>query len=201
MKGTISGYVIYANNGAPIPRTAIKILHEPMIKPRSAMFTNSAGYFAINNIKEGKWILSATSPTGKTQTASVSVFDNAVSSLMIEFLGSPLCTHNPDWTGSVRGRVLRLEDNTPLSDVAITIIRGPGSAPDLSALTNEAGWFELDGLSEGTWVIGALSPDGESGTASVYVSPDHFIETLILLPKNRGIDFQKINFLSSKKRH
>ncbi len=191
MKGSISGYVIYADNGDPIPRAAIKILHGPGIKSQSAMFTNGAGYFALNNVEEGEWVLSATSPTGQAQTASVSVFDDAVSSLTIEFPGLPSYMTDPEdsaMTGSVQGRVLSLEDEMPLSGVAITILRGPGSAPDLSALTNEAGGFELDGLSEGMWVIGAFGSAGGSGTSSVYVSPGYSVEILILLPgtsKNR----------------
>jgi hypothetical protein len=87
----------------------------------------------------------------------------------------------PPETGSVRGRVLRLGDETPLGDVAITIHGGPGSAPDLSAVTNEDGQFELDGIPEGRWVIRALSPAGESGTATVWVSPGEIVDTLIYL--------------------
>ena len=185
--------MIYADNGDPIPRAVIKILHGPGMKPQSAMFTNSTGYFALSNVEEGQWVLSATSPTGQVQTDRVYVFDDAVSSLTIEFPGLPPYkadlgvpyTPNPGnsaMTGSVRGRVLCLEDEMPLSEMAITILRGPGSAPDLSALTNEAGWFELDGLSEGMWVIGAFGPAGSLGTASVYVSPGCFVETLIILP-------------------
>jgi hypothetical protein len=192
MKGRISGYVIYADNGDPIPQAVIKILHGLSIKQQSSISTNGAGYFAFNNVEEGEWVLSATSSTGQAQTTSVSVFDDAVSSLTIEFPGLPPCTNSLDprtadqgdsgITGSVRGIVMGLEDEMPLSDVAINILRGPGSAPDLSALTNKAGLFELDGLSEGMWVIGAFGPAGGSSTASVYVSPGCFVETLILLP-------------------
>lgn len=71
--------------------------------------------------------------------------------------------------GSLCGCVVRAEDESPIGGATVTIVSGAGPAPDIAPLTNSAGWFALDALPAGVWVLRALGPGRETGQATVSV--------------------------------
>lgn len=118
------------------------------------------------------------------------VFENALSEVTIRVVGTPGASQQGpptspptnterDMPGSVRGRVVRADNGKPIREATITVVRGAGPAPDIAPLTDRGGWFALDGLPAGDWVLRALGPGGEAGEATVRVSPDSVVEAVI----------------------
>lgn len=79
-------------------------------------------------------------------------------------------------------------DSTPIPDAAITVVNGPGPAPDISPLTDRSGWFTFDGLLPGVWLLRALGPDGSSGERTARVNPGAMTEVTLTLGAPRSPD-------------
>lgn len=73
------------------------------------------------------------------------------------------------------------DDGEPVPEVTVLVRHGPGSAPDIAAVTDRYGRFALDELPEGEWVLEARGPEGESGSASVRVYADGVTDATIRL--------------------
>ena len=56
---------------------------------------------------------------------------------------------------------------------------GAGPSPDIAPLTDSGGWFKLDKLQAGEWVLRAHGPGGETGEATVMVSVGSAVTTTI----------------------
>lgn len=177
--GSVRGRVVRADNASPVANATVTMVQGPGSSPESSVTTDGAGYFALTGLTEGEWVLSAMSSAGSGR-AAVHVFNNAASNVTIEVAGSSRARRGSaassmtkterSMPGSVRGRVVRADNGRPLADATIGIVSGAGPAPDIAPLTNSAGWFALEGLPAGEWVLSALGPHGETGGASVRVS-------------------------------
>jgi hypothetical protein len=180
----VQGYVVRADDGSPVANATIDVVHGPGPVPELPVTTNSAGSFAVPGLREGQWVLAARSPVGRGQ-ASVHVFDSAVSDVTIEVAGSRRVVNRGRggaerrMQGRVRGRVVRAGSGEPIEDAAITIVRGAGPAPDISPLTDAGGWFALDDLPAGDWLLRAHAPGGESGEAMARVAATSVTEVTI----------------------
>lgn len=86
-------------------------------------------------------------------------------------------------SGNICGYVVR--EGRAVTDAAVTVIAGPGGHIDLAPVTDEDGWFALDGLPAGRWRLGALSPDGNVGAAEVDVWDDSLSDVTIELIDDR----------------
>ncbi|MCA1563085.1 MAG: carboxypeptidase-like regulatory domain-containing protein [Acidobacteria bacterium] len=150
-------------------------------EPDIAPVTDDDGAFGLDGLPPGEWLLRALGPAGEVGNATVQVFDTAVNDVTIEVGGLPRAPrrgggarpqHRTErgMRGSVRGRVVRMDNGEPVADATITVVRGAGPAPDIAPLTNDAGVFNLDGLPAGEWVLRAIGPDGETGDATAQVS-------------------------------
>jgi len=197
MRGSVCGYVVRADDGTPVAKTTIDVVSGPGSAPAPVVVTDSDGSFALTDLSEGEWVLSARSPSGCGQTATVHVFDNALSDVTIGVTESPRVAQRVatgqkikknkmerGMSGSVRGRVMRADNGKPLEDATITVVRGSGPAPDISPLTDRAGWFVLDGLLEGEWLLQALGPGGETGESTVQVSAGSVADITINVMSN-----------------
>jgi hypothetical protein len=182
--GTVRGRVARASNGGSVANATVAVLHRNgVVQSHTAPPTDAAGSFAFEGLPPGPCVLSAVGPRGEAGTTTVYVSENTVSEVTIEVAGQPsrpqkrnnsvnqMTTKQQDIPGSVRGRVQRAEDAQPVADATISIIRGAGPAPDIAPITNQQGRFSLDGLPPGEWHLGALGPGGETGQATVRVSP------------------------------
>lgn len=178
MRGSVRGCVVRADNGDPVGGATIMVLRGPGPVPDIAPLTDSGGCFALDRLPAGKWVLSATSSAGGA-AATVYVFDNAASDVTIEInelphapkrhaAGGPAIKTRRSMYGDVRGCVVRTDNGEPVGDATITLVRGPGPAPDIAPLTDSAGWFALHGLPEGEWVLSATS-SAVRGEAVVHV--------------------------------
>jgi hypothetical protein len=181
MPGGVRGRVIRLDNGKPVPGATITVVSGEGTEPDVAPVTDDDGSFALDGLPPGEWLLRALGPAGEVGNATVQVFDTAVNDVTIEVGGEPRAPRRGGGTrpshrtergmrGSVRGRVVRVDNGEPVPDAAITVVRGAGSAPDIAPLTNDAGVFNLDGLPPGEWVLRAIGPDGETGEATAQVS-------------------------------
>lgn len=83
--------------------------------------------------------------------------------------------------GSVRGYVVRADDAAPVPDADVFVVRGPGPAPDVAAVTDQWGSFALDDLPEGEWVLQARGPDGEIGVTAVTIYDNAVTDATIKL--------------------
>lgn len=88
--------------------------------------------------------------------------------------------------GSVNGRVVRADNGEPVEDATVMVLRGAGPAPDIAALTNSAGWFALDELPEGEWLLRAVSTAGETGEARVDVCAGTLASITIEVTRSRS---------------
>lgn len=81
--------------------------------------------------------------------------------------------------GSVHGQVLRANSGKPLGNATIVVTHGAGPSPDIAPLTDSGGWFTLDGLPAGEWILCAHGPSGETGEATVKVFADSMATIII----------------------
>jgi uncharacterized GH25 family protein len=83
--------------------------------------------------------------------------------------------------GSVNGNVMRAYDGRPIAGATITVVYGAGPVPDIAPVTDEDGYFALDGLQTGEWVLRAVGPTGGEGEAKVPVFDNAVSDVTILL--------------------
>jgi hypothetical protein len=84
--------------------------------------------------------------------------------------------------GSVRGRVKR-GDGAAVAGATVFIMKGPGPAPDIASVSDDAGSFVLDGLAEGTYVLRAVGPAQETGETPVIIHASRVTDAEIVLTK------------------
>jgi uncharacterized GH25 family protein len=207
MRGSVSGYVVSAEGGEPLVCAVVdgSQLNSPRATeyewssgetPASVVVsrTDSVGRFAFDDLPEGDWVFRTQGVAGEIiGETRVPVFDNAVSAVTIEIVGTSRPTRRGGarrgdkmeqrLPGSVRGRVVRADSGEAVEDAMITVVRGAGPAPDMAPVTDAAGRFVFNGLPPGDWVLRALSLTGEIGEAAVRVSSNSAAEvTINVLP-------------------
>ena len=69
----------------------------------------------------------------------------------------------PQRPGAAVGWVRDSRRGQYVANATITCFSSQGSAPDIAPVTDAAGRFFLDGLSEGLWIVRALAQDGRVG--------------------------------------
>lgn len=186
--GGVRGRAVRADSGNPVPGARISIVSGEGTEPDVAPVTDGAGWFLIEDLAAGDWLLRAVGPGGETGNAAVHVFDNAVSDVTVEVGNLPRPprrgsrpshrTERP-MPGTVRGLVVRADTSAPLADATITVVQGAGPAPDIAPLTNDEGIFALDGLPAGEWVLRATGVAGETGEVSVRVAQGSISDVVI----------------------
>lgn len=194
MRGSVRGCVVLAANGMPVPDARIELVRSDGTQPDIRPWTDSGGWFQLDALLPGSWMLSAAGPAGEIGSAITEVFDNALSDVTIEVAAShpeperstrgdsdAPAKSNDDplpLAGSLRGRVVR-GDGSPVASATITVVHGDGTLADIAPLTDVAGWFVLEGLMAGKWVLHALGPAGEKGDATVNVFDNAHSEATI----------------------
>jgi uncharacterized GH25 family protein len=188
-RGNIRGCVISASKGTPVGYATVTVLSGPRALTDHLFVANGAGYFELNEMPVGEWLLRASSD-GSSGVASVRVFDSVLSELAIEvedrFDGAQPAPFEPypeparpATTGRVIGRVVRAEGGQPVANATVNILRGAGPAPDIAALTDSQGRFAFDELPAGSWLFRAVGPAEEAGFAQVSVPRASVAEALI----------------------
>jgi uncharacterized GH25 family protein len=179
--GAVRGRVVNLYDGKAVQGATISVVSGEGSEPDEAPGTDEDGWFALDGLTEGEWMVRAIASGGETGTATVHVFNNSLSEVTIEVgvlprpprrggSGRPPQRTERGMRGSVRGRVVRIDDRQPVPDATITVVSGAGPAPDIAPLTNQSGAFSLDGLPAGEWTLRAIGPEGETGDATVSVS-------------------------------
>ena len=179
--GGVRGRVVFEVDGKPLPNATISVVSGEGSEPAVLPVTDQDGFFALDGLPEGEWLLRALGRAGETGTATVHVFDNALSDVTIEVVrvarkgggkrpSSGASGSRPTMHGNLRGRVVRRDTGEPVPNAAIIVVTGPGPAPDIAPESNESGSFSLDGLPSGEWVLRAMTPEGGSGEATVNVT-------------------------------
>jgi hypothetical protein len=189
MRGSLCGYVVH-DDERPVARAAVEAVADGVAEPRTA-WTDPAGWFTLDGLAPGDWLLQAWAPDSRSGEASAPVYGNAFSSVTIR-IGTRAVAQRPrardpsfkSWVmrmqhGSVDGYVVRAASGTPVMDAAITVVSGPGAVADIAPLTDERGRFRLDALAPGEWTLRALGPAGEGGTATVRVLSGRVVEASI----------------------
>ncbi|HYT69017.1 MAG TPA: carboxypeptidase regulatory-like domain-containing protein [Vicinamibacterales bacterium] len=191
--GSVSGHVVRDFNGQAVPGATVSVVSGEGREPDVLPVTDAEGSFFLDGLHEGEWLLRALGPAGETGTATVHVFDNALSEVTIEVTGAPRTPRRGGGTrsanrsergmrGNLRGRVVRRDDGNPIRDATITIVTGPGPAPDIAPVSNDSGMFSLDALPAGEWVLRAIAPGGRSGEAVVHVTAGAVANVVIYVP-------------------
>jgi uncharacterized GH25 family protein len=181
--GSIEGHVIRAQTGRPIENATITVVRGPAPAPDIAPLTDGTGWFALGGLVPGKWVLLATSPDDETGETAVQVSSGGFTNVTIAVASSPhgnrssygpsnVAQHpgSQSQFGAVDGHVVHARTGLPVENAAVTVIRGAGPVPDIAPLTDSGGWFALDGLPPGEWVLRARGPDDETGQAMVRVA-------------------------------
>jgi len=190
MRGSLCGYVVHDENERPVESAVVEAVTGGATVPRTAL-TDRMGWFALDGLPPGDWLLHARAPDSETGEANAPVFGNAFSSVTIRIGGSAGDGQAPDrdplfkaWVmrmqhGSLDGYVVSAETGEPVSDAAITVVSGAGPIADIAPLTNERGRFRMDDLPPGEWRLRALGPEGQAGEASVRVMSGMVVEVSI----------------------
>jgi uncharacterized GH25 family protein len=179
--GGVRGRVVFDGDGKPLPDATISVVSGEGREPAVLPVTDQDGFFSLDGLPEGEWLLRALGRSGETGTAIVHVFDNALSDVTIEVVRAPrkgggkrpssgAGGARPGMHGNLRGRVIRNDTGEPVPNAAIVVVTGSGPAPDIAPESNASGSFTLDGLPAGEWVLRAMTPEGASGEATVHVT-------------------------------
>jgi len=192
MRGSLCGYVLHDAGERPVRNAVVEAVTRGAPAARTAL-TDATGWFSLDGLAPGEWLLHARAPDSEAGEASAPVFGNAFSSVTIRIGGpagdGPLPDRDPlfkAWVmrmehGSLDGYVVRAATGLPVADATITVVSGTGALPDIAPLTNERGRFRMDGLPPGDWRLHALAPDGEAGEASVRVLSGAVVEVSIVV--------------------
>lgn len=185
MTGSVCGYVVRADNEMPLEDATVIVAGRagaPAMAP-----TDSAGWFTLDGLSPGKWVLRARGPNDETGEATVPIFNDAFTNVTILVGAARYDAPSPvrerpvtaSRTGSIEGHVMRAQTGRPVENATITVVRGPGPVPDIAPLTDSTGWFALGGLVPGRWVLLANGPGDETGETSVQVSSNGFTNVTI----------------------
>jgi uncharacterized GH25 family protein len=177
LHGAVRGRVVRHASGQPVAGATLSVVSGEGREPDMLPVSDADGFFALDGLPEGEWLLRAIGPGHETGTATVHVFDNSLSDVTIEVAGpgrTPRRSGSSNKSerpmhGNLRGRVVRSDTGAPIPDATITIVTGAGPAPDIAPLSNASGAFSLDGLPAGQWVLRATAPQGGAGEATVSV--------------------------------
>jgi protocatechuate 3,4-dioxygenase beta subunit len=159
---TLSGVVSIA--GEPLAGAQVVARNETTMSFARAV-TGSDGRYALEGLADGRYELIATDPEA---TSSVEREVDLTGDQVVD-LELP--------TARVSGFVRRVEDRSPLANVAVTIEpRGGSTAVGRGAFwltrqrsdtTDEQGRFSVDGVAEGQWIVRARRDGYAVGEASV----------------------------------
>lgn len=203
MRGSVRGSVVRAENEYPIAGLMISGRQSgspPRGWPPSPVVTrsDSTGGFAFDNLSPGEWVFTTEGSGGEPLgTATVHVFDDALSDVTIAIRGisggppaadvyQDAATAVPSrprraptsLPGSVHGRVVH-DNGQAVPGATISVVSGEGREPDVLPVSDADGAFTLDGLPEGEWLLRALGPNGETGTAICHVFDNALSEVTI----------------------
>lgn len=165
LTGTLRGQTVFADTGAPVPNVSISIACGGIATSGISTCSDANGVFVVNNLPAGEWVLLALGPNKEIGQTAIRVTAGAVISTLIELLMS--CEKSMSTT--VRGRVIHAKTGDPVSNAAITVLRGPASVPDISPLTDDTGGFSFDGFPPGVWTLHAMGPNSETGNVTVEI--------------------------------
>jgi hypothetical protein len=192
MRGSLCGYVVRDDTERPLDRAVVQALAGAAREPRTTL-TDKAGWFVLDGLPPGNWLLHAQGPDSETGEASAPVFANAFSDVTIRVGAScgdgQVVGVNSESKGrvkqmqhgSVNGNVVRAGTGEPVQDASVSVVKGAGPAPDIAPLTNAEGRFILDGLPPGDWTFRARGPDGEMGEAAVRVLAGKAVDMTIVV--------------------
>lgn len=71
--------------------------------------------------------------------------------------------------GTIVSGVVRDESGLPLSGATVYVVAGTGSWPDIAALTNKKGEYQLSGIDPGCYVLSVRHEDSVSATVEVEI--------------------------------
>lgn len=192
-RGNVRGRVIDTASGAPIGYATVIVVSGPGPVPDHVFVASSAGWFELDEVPVGDWLLRARTDAGATGIASVHVLANTLSKVTITVDGLPATerqrppfepifeTEGRAMNGRLIGRVVYADDGRPAANATVTILRGAGPAPDIAPTTDRNGSFALDGLPGGSWLLRATGPGGEAGLVQVSVRPGSITDAVIKL--------------------
>jgi Carboxypeptidase regulatory-like domain len=197
-RGNVRGRVVDTASGEPIGYATVIVVSGPGAVREHVFVASSAGWFELDEVPVGDWLLRARSDAGATGIATVRVVANALSQMTIAVNGwrdidQPTSSIEPIFAtgghamvGRLVGHVIYADDGRPVADATVTILRGAGPAPDIAPMTDRNGSFALDGLPAGSWLLRAVGPGGETGLVQVSVRPGGITDALIKLTRNTG---------------
>ena len=196
--GGVRGRIVRVSNEQAVFGATVSVVSGDGREPDICPVSDADGFFALDGLEEGEWLLRALGRDGETGTATVHVFENSMSDVTIEVgigprgprrSGGTRHSHRSErnMRGNVRGRVVRSGSEEPIADASITIVSGPGSAPDIAPVTNESGMFALDGLPAGEWSLRAIAPDGSTGEATVRVAAGSSASVTVQVGTTRNV--------------
>ncbi len=179
MTGSVCGYVVRADNEMPL-RNAMVTVSGRAGAPGMAPLTDGTGWFVLDGLSPGNWLVRAKGPNDETGETTVPIFNDAftnvtivVEPLAVRARSSPLPVGRSTTArqpGALEGHVIDANTRQPVESATVILVRGPGPAPGIAPLTDSDGWFALDGLMPGAWVLRALGPNEQSGETTVHVS-------------------------------
>jgi hypothetical protein len=197
-RGNVRGRVVDMASGAPIGYASVVVVSGSGPVPDYVFVASSTGWFELDDVPVGEWLLRARNDDGATGIATVRVMANALTEMAIAVDGLPATdwpepaiepfyeTQEHRMIGRLIGQVIDADNGRPVADATVNVLRGPGQAPDIAPVTDRNGNFALDGLPAGSWLLRAVGPNGETGLVQASVRPGSITQALIRLTGNPG---------------
>ncbi len=162
--GGIKGKVLSSQSFTPIENALVTTA-----PPSSSVRTSAAGYYAIDDVAPGTYVVSAQLPDSGTGSTSVSVIAGKTTTADIYL------SLSPPTTGSIAG-VVHDEQGAPVAGAQITTI------PSLSVLrTGADGRFVFSNVSTGIYTVKATLEGTGYGEAQVQVTASATAQADIIL--------------------
>ncbi len=141
----------------------------------AAQVTDSHGTFQFGAIEAGRWTVRCDAPARERLETDVLIAENASAAVEFQVPGVTFAagpSAGPGATtekGSVTGVVVDAVGGHRVADAAISVVKGPGDAPDIAPMTDESGVFSFDHLTPGKWTFQVVTPAGAKGRVQTNV--------------------------------
>ncbi|PWV92502.1 carboxypeptidase family protein [Paenibacillus cellulosilyticus] len=158
--GAITGRVLDNITGLPLPGVAVQAVNAATMAVISSAVTAEAGVYSFPSLPPGSYVLQFAFPDYQSQSASVSVVVNTITTLNVLLVPLP---------ANVLGTVTDAATDLPIVGAAVHLNDSNG-APTADALTDAAGQFALNGIFPGSYRISVEAPDYQLSTRPITLS-------------------------------
>lgn len=166
-ESTISGRVVFADNGKPVRRANVGLFSGFNHPPERMTSTNARGEFRFNEVAAGTYFVLAEIPGGLSPVKAFAItefgyngdVDVEHTRVSVDGKGATRCELRIVRAGTIRGTIV-YSDKEPVTGAQILLFRSKNgmTVPYFVRRieTNDRGMYRIDGLPEGEYFVGVV---------------------------------------------